>query len=136
MFIIIGIVVVFGSIIAGYLMEHGNLKVLVQPAELLIIGGAAIGTLLIANPLHVIKKIVGGVMGAMKGSHFNQSFYLETLKMCYEILNKARKDGLLAIGYRRARKKRSVLKVSKILEGPSHAGFRLRHAANGGYGRN
>jgi chemotaxis protein MotA len=96
-FNIIGIIVVFGSIIAGYLMEHGNLRVLVQPAELLIIGGAAIGTLLIGNPLNVIKKIIGGVMGAFKGSPINQAFYLETLKMCYELLNKARKDGLLAI---------------------------------------
>jgi chemotaxis protein MotA len=97
MFILIGLVVVFGSIIGGFLMEHGNLKVLLQPAEFLTIGGAAIGTLLIANPLHVIKKIAGGIIGALKGSHFNQAFYLETLKMCYEILNKARKDGLLAI---------------------------------------
>ena len=97
MFILIGIVVVFGSIIAGYLMEHGNLRVLLQPAELLIIGGAAIGTLLIANPLHVIKKIVGGVLAALKGSKINKAFYLESLKMCYELLNKARKDGLLAI---------------------------------------
>jgi chemotaxis protein MotA len=96
-FIIIGIVVVFGSIIAGYLMEHGNLRVLVQPAELIIIGGAAIGTLLIANPLKVIKKIVGGILGALKGTHFNEAFYLETLKMCYEILHKAKKDGLMTI---------------------------------------
>ncbi|MGA3125840.1 MAG: flagellar motor stator protein MotA [Candidatus Korobacteraceae bacterium] len=97
MFIIIGIIVVFGSIVSGYLMEHGNLKVLLQPAELIIIGGAGLGTLLIANPLHVIKKIAGGLVGALKGSHINTAFYLETLKMCYEILNKARKDGLLAI---------------------------------------
>lgn len=97
MFIIIGIVVVFGSIVAGYLMEHGSLMVLVQPAELIIIGGAAIGTLLIANPLHVVKKIIGGVIGSLKGSHFNEAFYLDTLRMCYELLNKARKDGLLAI---------------------------------------
>ena len=97
MFIIIGIVVVIGSIMGGYLMEHGNLKVLVQPAELIIIGGAAAGTLLIANPLPVIKKIGGGIGGAFKGSHFTKAFYLESLKMCYEILNKARKDGLLAI---------------------------------------
>jgi len=96
-FILIGIIVVFGSIVAGYLMEHGNLHVLLQPAELLIIGGAAIGTLLIANPLHVIKKIAGGVLAALKGSKINRAFYLESLKMCYELLNKARKDGLLAI---------------------------------------
>ena len=56
MFAIIGIVVVFGCIVAGYLMEHGNLRVLIQPAELIIIGGAALGTLLVANPLHIIKK--------------------------------------------------------------------------------
>lgn len=97
MFIVIGIVIVFGSIIAGYLMEHGNLRVLVQPAELIIIGGAAIGTLLIGNPLSTVKKIISGIITALKGSKLNQSFYLETLKMCYELLSKARKDGLLAI---------------------------------------
>jgi flagellar motor component MotA len=37
--------------LAGYLMEHGPLKVLMQPAELIIIGGAALGTVLISNPL-------------------------------------------------------------------------------------
>jgi chemotaxis protein MotA len=97
MFILIGIVVVFGSIVGGYLMEHGNLRLLLQPAELIIIGGAAVGTLLIANPLQVIKKITGGIVRALKGSHLTRAFYLESLKMCYEILQKARKEGLLAI---------------------------------------
>jgi len=67
MFSIIGIVVVFGAVLAGYLMEHGNLKVLMQPAELIIILGAAIGTVLIANPIHVLMKIVGGIGGAFGG---------------------------------------------------------------------
>jgi len=56
MFAIIGIVVVFGCILAGYLMEHGSLKVLMQPAELIIIGGAALGTVLISNPVHSLKS--------------------------------------------------------------------------------
>jgi chemotaxis protein MotA len=43
MFSIIGIVIVIAAIMGGYLMEHGNVKVLLQPAELLIIGGAAMG---------------------------------------------------------------------------------------------
>ena len=60
MFTIIGIVVVFGCIVAGYLMEHGNLRVLIQPAELIIIGGAAAGTVLIANPMHILKQIGAG----------------------------------------------------------------------------
>ena len=70
MFIIIGIIVVLGAVTGGYLLEHGNIKVLLQPAELLIIGGAGLGTLLIANPLHVIKKIIAGALGTLKGSRF------------------------------------------------------------------
>lgn len=97
MFAIIGIVVVFGCVVAGYLMEHGNLRVLVQPAELIIIGGAAIGTLLVANPLHIFKKIAGGIGAVFGGSKFGKQTYIDTLKMMYDLLNKARKDGLMAL---------------------------------------
>src|ERR1700734_2641391 len=97
MFTIIGIVVVFGAVVAGYLMEHGNLKVLMQPAELIIIGGAAIGTVLIANPLHILKKMVGGLGSAFGGSKFNQAKYLETMKMMFELFTRARRDGLMAL---------------------------------------
>src|SRR5712675_3761928 len=97
MFAIIGIVVVFGCVVAGYLMEHGNLKVLVQPAELIIIGGAAIGTVLIANPLHILKSIAAGIGGVFGGSKFGKQRYLDTLKMMYDLLNTARKDGLVAL---------------------------------------
>jgi chemotaxis protein MotA len=97
MFVIVGILIVLGAIVGGYLMEHGHLLVLVQPAELVIIGGAAIGTVLIANPLHILKKIVAGLMGVFKPSGFTARLYLETLQMCYEVLNKARKEGLVGI---------------------------------------
>jgi chemotaxis protein MotA len=97
MFIIIGIIVVVGAVVGGYLMEHGHIKVLMQPAELLIIGGAGLGTLLVANPLHILKKMLSGVLGALKGSPFTKDRYLDSLKMCYEMLNKARKEGLLAL---------------------------------------
>src|ERR1043165_2337806 len=97
MFAIIGILVVFGAVVGGYLMEHGNLKVLIQPAELVIIAGAGIGTLLIANPLHILKKVVGGLSSVIGGSKFTQKRYLESLKMMYDLLNRARKDGLVAL---------------------------------------
>src|ERR1700692_2374177 len=97
MFAIIGIVVVFGCVIAGYLMEHGNLKVLIQPAELVTIGGAAIGTVLIANPLHILKQIAGGIGGVFGGSKYTKQAYIDSLKMMYDLLNKARKDGLMAL---------------------------------------
>jgi chemotaxis protein MotA len=61
-------VFVFGAVVAGYMMEHGNLRVLMQPAEMIIIVGAAVGTVLVANPLHILKKIVGGLGGVLGGS--------------------------------------------------------------------
>jgi chemotaxis protein MotA len=97
MFVIIGILVVFGAVVAGYLMEHGNIKVLLQPAELVIIGGAAVGTTLIANPLHILKDIAGGLAGAFGGSRFSKDRYLETLRMMYELFGRARKEGLMAL---------------------------------------
>jgi chemotaxis protein MotA len=97
MFSIIGIVVVFGAIVAGYLMEHGNLKVLMQPAELIIILGAAIGTVLIANPLHILTKMGGGIAGVFGGSPFNKQWYLDSLKMMFELFTRARKEGLMSL---------------------------------------
>ena len=97
MFAIIGIVVVFGAVLGGYLIEHGHVKVLLQPAELLIIGGAATGTILIANPLHILKQIAGGMVGVFTGSQFTKQRYLETLKMSYDLLNKGRREGLMSL---------------------------------------
>jgi chemotaxis protein MotA len=97
MFAIIGIVVVFGAVVAGYLMEHGKMMVLLQPAELVIIGGASVGTVLIANPLHILKQIVGGIGGVFTGSKFTKQRYLDSLKMVYELLNKARREGLMTL---------------------------------------
>jgi chemotaxis protein MotA len=97
MFSIIGILVVIGAIMGGYLMEHGNVKVLLQPSELIIIGGASIGTVLIANPLHVLKKIASGVAGSFGGSKYPKQRYIESLKMMYELFTKARKEGLMAL---------------------------------------
>ena len=97
MFAIIGIVLVFGCVLGGFLMERGHVRVLIQPAELLIIGGAALGTILIANPLHILKQIAGGLGGVFGGSKFTKQRYLDTLKMVYELLNKARREGLMAL---------------------------------------
>ena len=81
MFSIIGIVVVFGCIVAGYLMEHGNLKVLLQPAELIIIGGAALGTVLISNPVHTLKQMISGLIAVFGSSKFGKQRYIDSLKM-------------------------------------------------------
>src|SRR5450755_5121527 len=97
MFSIIGIVLVIGAIVGGYLMEKGNLLVLVQPAELVIIAGAAAGTVLIANPLYILKQIVAGLIGVFKGSRFTPKLYLDSLKMLFDLFNRSRREGLTAI---------------------------------------
>jgi chemotaxis protein MotA len=97
MFVIIGILVVFGAVTGGYLMEHGNLRVLLQPAELVIIGGASIGTVLVANPFHILKKIAGGLGSAFGGSKYTRQRYLDALKTMYDLFNKARREGLIAL---------------------------------------
>jgi chemotaxis protein MotA len=97
MFAIIGIVIVFVAVIGGFLMEKGHIAVLVQPAEFLILVGAAAGTLLVANPMHIIKGVIAGLLGVLKGSKFDKKRYLSTLKMMYQFLNKVRKEGLLSV---------------------------------------
>ena len=97
MFAIIGILIVFAAVIGGFLMEKGHIAVLVQPAEFLILVGAAIGTLLVANPIHIIKGVVAGLLGVLKGSKFDKNRYLSTLKMMYQFFNKVRKEGLLSV---------------------------------------
>jgi len=97
MFAIVGILVVMAAVVGGYLLEHGHLRVLMQPAELLIIAGAAIGTMLIANPPRILKKIVQSLAGILGGSKFNQARYLDSLKMMFDLLSKARKDGMVAL---------------------------------------
>jgi chemotaxis protein MotA len=74
-------------------MEHGKFAVLLQPAELVIIFGAAIGTVVIANPLPILMQIVKGLTGVFTGNPFNKAYYLETLKMMYELFTLSRKAG-------------------------------------------
>jgi chemotaxis protein MotA len=90
---IIGIAIVLGAVAGGYLMEHGKFMVLMQPAELVIIFGAAIGTLVVANPVPTLIKIGQGLAGVFKGNPYTKALYLETLKMLYELFTLSRKSG-------------------------------------------
>src|SRR6185312_7685318 len=93
MFSIIGIVIVFGAVAGGYLMEHGKLLVLAQPAELVIIMGAALGTVIIANPMSTLVRLLKAVMGVLSGSPYTKAFYTENIKMLYDLFAMARKAG-------------------------------------------
>ncbi len=93
---IVGILVVFGCVLGGFVLSGGKIMALVHPFEVMIIGGAALGAFLQANPasafMHVFKKSL-----SMFGSRFTHTFYLEVLKLIYEILNKSRREGMMAI---------------------------------------
>lgn len=94
---IIGIFLVFACVLAGFLMENGKIGVLLQPSELLIIAGAASGTILTANPIYILKRIVAKLPGVWKPSAFPKQRYIDTLKMLYDLLSKSRKGGSIAI---------------------------------------
>ncbi len=97
MFVIIGIVLVFASLIIGYTMHGGNLLILNQPNEFIIIGGAAIGSLLVANPMSVVMGVIKGLIGTLKGPTVNKQSYLDLMKMLYEIFQFAKREGLIAL---------------------------------------
>jgi len=97
MFPIIGIVIVFGSILGGFVLEQGNVYVLIQPAELMIIGGAALGSLIITCPPKLLIKILKGIPSVISGNSPGKESYLSLLGLLYNIFMKIRKEGLLAI---------------------------------------
>ena len=96
MFAIIGLAVVFGSVLGGYVLHHGQIAVLYQPTEYLIIGGAALGTLIIATPLNVLKLLIKQVLGIFSSGPGKKE-YLELLVMMYEFFVLSKQSGLMGL---------------------------------------
>jgi chemotaxis protein MotA len=97
MLFIIGMVTVFGCVALGFAMHHGNFGVLWQPNEFIIIGGAAIGALIISNPKHTIKAIGGGFKKVMKGSPYQKADYIDLLMFLFGICKLMKTKGMLQI---------------------------------------
>lgn len=97
MFAIIGILVVLVSVLGGFLLEKGNLSVLFQPAEFLIIFGAAIGSLLIASPPKVITLIIKHIPLITSSKSHSKGKFLELFSLLYQLFSKIRKEGLISI---------------------------------------
>ncbi|WP_077729568.1 flagellar motor stator protein MotA [Methylocaldum sp. 14B] len=97
MFVIIGYIIVVGAILGGFVMAGGHIGVLIQPNEVIIIFGGALGAFVVSNNPKVLKAVFGALMSSLKGSKYNQALYLETLTLLYRIFNKIRQNGLLSI---------------------------------------
>ncbi len=97
MFVIIGLGVVVAAVLGGFLLEGGSLLLLMQWAEFLIIGGTAVGALLISTPKTVLVKISRYLLGSLKSSGLSQESFIELLQLLYEVFQTARIKGLLTL---------------------------------------
>lgn len=97
MFVIIGVIVVIVSVVGGFMMEKGNPKLLLHPAELLIIFGAAIGSFLIASPPKVASAVMKQLATIVNTKSPTKAQYLELLSLLYHLFSKIRKEGLISL---------------------------------------
>lgn len=97
MFVIVGYVVIVACVLGGFILAGGHVHSLIQPTELLSIGGATLGAFFVANSPKVVKATFAAIPKVFKGSALNKALYMDLLAMLYEILSKVRKEGLMSI---------------------------------------
>ncbi|MBL8482069.1 MAG: flagellar motor stator protein MotA [Rhodocyclaceae bacterium] len=97
MFVIIGYVVIVGACLGGFILAGGHVHSLIQPTELLSIGGATLGAFFVANSPKAVKQTFAALPSVFKGTKFSKALYIDLLAMLYEILSKVRKEGLMSI---------------------------------------
>jgi chemotaxis protein MotA len=97
MLVIVGYVVILASVFGGFAMAGGHLGSLFQPIELLMIGGGALGAMVVSSGPKVMKATLKALPSVFKGSKYNKALYMELLALLFEILAKVRKEGLMSI---------------------------------------
>ena len=97
MFLIIGWILVTASVLGGFLMVGGHIAALVQPSEFVVIGGGAIGGFIAGASPKKIKKVIKGLKAALSNSPHTADAYLQLLSLLYEIIQKQKKEGLIAL---------------------------------------
>ena len=97
MFVILGLLIVIGSVLGGYTMHHGKIAVLIQVSEFIIIGGAGVGSLLMANPMPVVKRLFTDMLGLLKPNPYHGKAYGELLQVLYDVFQVARREGLVGL---------------------------------------
>jgi chemotaxis protein MotA len=97
MIVIVGCIVVIGAVLGGFTWAGGHIGALIHPSEVLTIGGASLGALIMMSSKKVLVDLFRGILATIKGSPYNRALYTELFGLAYEIHRKARKDGLLSI---------------------------------------
>jgi len=122
MTVIIGLVIVFASVIVGYLLAHGQLLVLWQPAEFVVILGAAAGSLVVSTPFHVMKTIVKALVNKLKGKGQGGKFIMDVIWVLHQLASQARREGLLVFEHHAENPKESWI-LQKIIHHEALVGF-------------
>lgn len=99
MFVIIGYVVALGCIFGAYIVHGGNIGVILAalPTELMAILGGALGAFTVTNQPKVLKATIHALPGLLKNSKYSKARYMELMALLFDILQKARKEGLMSI---------------------------------------
>ena len=97
MLVIIGYIVVCVGVFGGFAMNGGHLAALLQPLELVMIGGGAAGAFLVGNNGKAIKATLAAVPTLFKGSRYTKDLYMELMSLLFDVLSKVRKEGLMSI---------------------------------------
>jgi chemotaxis protein MotA len=97
MIVIVGCIVVMGAVLGGFTIAGGQIGALLHPSELLTIGGAALGAMIVMSPKKVLIDLMKGLLQAVKGSPFDKSTYVELFKALYDLLRIARREGLMIL---------------------------------------
>jgi chemotaxis protein MotA len=97
MLIIVGSLIVFGSMVFGFILAGGNPLVLLHVSEFVVIGGIGFGVVIISTPIGVMKKLAGDILGAFKGGAITKTEVDEMFKLLYELFMLGRRNGLLAL---------------------------------------
>jgi chemotaxis protein MotA len=97
MIVIIGSIIVLGSVLGGFIMAGGHVGALLHLSEWIIIGGAALGALIIMSPAKVIKGLVTGLIASLKGAPYNRDSYEDLFKVLYELFMLGRRNGMIAL---------------------------------------
>jgi chemotaxis protein MotA len=99
MFVIAGYIVVLACVLGGYAIAGGSFGVILHaaPHELFTICGASLGAFLVGNSGKTIKKTLKALPSLLKGSKYTKTRYMELMALLYDVLSKARREGLMAI---------------------------------------
>ena len=97
MIVILGCMVVIGAVLAGFTWAGGHIGALIHPSEIVTIGGASLGALIVMSPKKVLIDLFKGIIQAIKGSPFSKAMYGDLFRLMYDLLRTARREGLLGL---------------------------------------